>query len=93
MKNDCKSIDGVKEEKLLVITILRGSGLQGDTARLIDQYYKKQDDGSYKLLFEDDPCQKDDPCQEYIVIGDVTTATTIRADQFNDKNNLLKKMR
>lgn len=92
MKNDCKSIDGVKEEKLLVITVLRDSGLQGDIARLIDQYYKKQDDGSYKLLFEDDPCQKDDPSQKYIVIGDATTAT-IRADQFNDKNNLLKKMR
>lgn len=54
---NCKRIDDVKEEKMLVITILRGEGTEEDLARHVKQYYQKQEDDSYKLLFEDDPCK------------------------------------
>lgn len=51
-------IDEVKEEKLLVIKVLRGKGTPDDLCRHVIQYYKKIDDGNYSLLFEDDPCKQ-----------------------------------
>ena len=50
-------IDEVKEEKMLVIKILRGKGAKQDLCRHVKQYYKKQEDGNYLLLFEDDQCE------------------------------------
>lgn len=53
----CKRIDDIKEETLIVITILRGKGTEKDMSRHVKQYYQKQKDGKYRLLFEDDPCK------------------------------------
>lgn len=50
-------IDEIKEEKMLVIKILRGKGTKQDLCRHVKQYYKKQEDGNYLLLFEDDLCK------------------------------------
>ena len=57
MEVNCKRIDEVKEEKLLVIKVLRGEGTEENLCRHVNQYYKKQDDGNYLLLFEEDPCK------------------------------------
>lgn len=57
MEEECRGIIGVKEEKLLVIKILRGEGTQRDLCRHVKQYYRKQKDGEYYLLFEEDPCK------------------------------------
>lgn len=57
MKVNCKRIDEVKEEKMLVIKVLRGEGTEENLCRHVDQYYKKQNDGNYLLLFENDPCK------------------------------------
>lgn len=55
--DNCRRIEGIREETLLVVQILRGAGTENDLARIVNCYYKKQRDGSYKLLFEDDPCK------------------------------------
>lgn len=57
MEDNCRRIDDIKEEKLLVITILRGKGTKEDRCRHVKQYYQKQENGMYILLFEDDPCK------------------------------------
>lgn len=56
--DEIRRIDEVKEEKLLVIKVLKGNGTPDDPCRHAIQYYKKSDDGNYSLLFEDDPCKQ-----------------------------------
>ncbi|MEG0366080.1 MAG: hypothetical protein RR585_04540 [Coprobacillus sp.] len=54
---NCKRIDEVKEEKLLVIKILRGEGTKDDLCRHVNQYYRRLESGDYIILFEEDPCK------------------------------------
>ena len=55
---DCERVDEVKEESLIVVKVLRGKGTKEDMCRHVHMYYQKQQDGSYKLLFVDDPLMK-----------------------------------
>ncbi len=57
MQDNCRRIDDIREEVLVVITILRGIGTKDDMCRRVKQYYQKQENGCYQLLFEDDPCK------------------------------------
>lgn len=59
MDESCKRIDDVREETLIVITVLRGAGTEKDMCRHVKRYYQIKDNGKYILLFEDDPCKKE----------------------------------
>lgn len=56
--NKVRRIDSVKKETLLVIEILKGDGTPIDLCRHVKQYYLEDENGNFKLLFEDDPCEK-----------------------------------
>lgn len=58
MESEIRRIDGVKKENMLVVTVLKGKGTSDDMCRHVIQYYKEHKDGSYNLLFEEDPCKQ-----------------------------------
>lgn len=58
MMEEIRRIDEIKEETLLVIKVLRGAGTPNSVLRHVIQYFKRNDDGSYILLFENDPCKQ-----------------------------------
>lgn len=51
---DCKRLDSLKVEKVIVLELLRGEGTEEDMCRTVIQYY----DMEGQLLFEIDPCKK-----------------------------------
>ena len=52
---DCRRLDSLTVQKVIVIKLLRGEGTEEDMCRIVTQYW----DIESNFLFEIDPCKKE----------------------------------